>query len=87
MNIKRFHDVKSLFTNVLLDKTIDTILKKAHNQKKTSIPKSNLKELLHLCTKQLQSTFNAEIYIQCDGVAIEFPLHPILANIFVSCNY
>ena len=45
-------DVKSLFTNVPLDKTIDYILKKVYNEKKiqTNIPKTVLKELLYLCT-------------------------------------
>ena len=67
-------DVKSLFTNVPLDKTIDYILKKVYNEKKiqTNIPKTVLKELLYLCTKQLHFTFNNSIYIQCGGVAMGF---------------
>ena len=40
-------DVKSLFMNVPLNKTIDTILKKVYDEKviKTTIPKSSMKEL------------------------------------------
>ena len=61
-------DVESLFTNVPLDKTIDVIFKKVYNESKiqTNIPKTVLKELLYLCTKQLHLTFNNNIYIQYD---------------------
>ena len=40
-------DMKSLFTNVPLDETIDFILKKVYDEKKiqTNIPKKVLKEL------------------------------------------
>ena len=41
-----------------------------------------LKELLNLCTKKLRFTFNSNIYIQCDGVAMGSPLAPSLANVF-----
>ena len=78
-------DVKSLFTNVALNETIDIILRKVYDENKidTKIPKSTLKELLHLCTKHVHFKFNNEIYIQCDGVAMGSPLGPLLANIFV----
>ena len=79
-------DVKSLFTNVPLERTIEIILKKVYDEKKinTNIPKSVLKELLYLCTKHLHFTFNNEIYIQIDGVAMGSPLGPLLANIFMT---
>ena len=78
-------DVKSLFTNVPLDKTIQIILHKVYVEKKikTLIPKPILKELLLLCTKHLHFSFNGEIYIQIDGVAMGSPLGPLLANIFM----
>ena len=78
--------VKNLFTNVALDNSIDFILKKVYDEKKiqTNIPKRLLKESLYLCTKQLQFTFNNNIYIQCDGVAMGYPLGPLLANIFMT---
>ena len=78
-------DVKSLFTNVPLDETIETILQKVYVEKKikTSIPKPILKELLLLCTKHLHFRFNGEIYTQIDGVAVGSPLGPLLANIFM----
>ena len=78
-------EVKNLFTNVPLNETIDIILTKVYdeNKKETNIPKSILKELLHLCTKHVHFKFNNEIYIQCDGVAMGSPLGSLLANIFM----
>ena len=79
-------DVKSLFTNVPLDKRIDIMIKKVYEERKikTNIPKTVLKELLYLCTKHLHFAFNDEIYIQKDGVAMGSPLGPLLANIFMT---
>ena len=78
-------DVKSLFTNVLLDETIETILQRVYVEKKIkiSIPKPILKELLLFCTKHLHFRFNGEIYIQIDGVAMGSPLGQLLAHIFM----
>ena len=78
-------DVKSLFNNVPLDETIETILQKVYVEKKieTSIPKPILKELLLLCTKHLHLRFNDEIYTQIDGLAMGSSLVPLLANIFM----
>ena len=42
-----------------------------------------MKKLLTLCTKNVHFTLNNEIYIQNDGVAMESPLGPILANVFI----
>ena len=44
-------DVKSLFTNVPLERTIDIILKRI-------LTKKEMKELLLLCTKNVHFTFN-----------------------------
>ena len=79
-------DVKSLFTNVLLNQAIEIILSTVYQEKKikTSIPKNILKELLSLCTKEVHFMFNDEIYIQNDGVAMGCLLETLLANIFMS---
>ena len=45
--------------------------------------KSEMKEMLNLCTKSVHFTFEGNIYVQNDGVAIDSPLGPILANIFM----
>ena len=42
-----------------------------------------MKELLFLCTKNVHFTFNNQIYIQLDDVAMGSPLGPVLANIFM----
>ena len=78
-------DVVSLFTNVPLEQAIEIILKRIYINKEitTNIPKQEMKELLFLCTKNVHFTFNNQIYIQLDGVAMDSPLGPVLANIFM----
>ena len=41
-----------------------------------------VKELLNLCTKSIHFTFDGNIYVQNDGVAMGSQLGPVLANIF-----
>ena len=69
-------DVKSLFTNVPLDRTINIILKRIYDQAElqTFLTRSELKEMLLLCTKKVHFTFNGRTYIQTDGVAMGSPL-------------
>ena len=78
-------DVKSLFTNVPLETTIDIILRRIYTNHEltTSLTKKEMKELLLLCTKNVHFTFNQRIYIQLDGVAMGSPLVPLLADIFM----
>ena len=78
-------DVKSLFTNVPLEETIDIILNKIYDEKKieTNIPRNIMKDLLYLCTKHVHFNYGGKIYIQIDGVAMGSPLGPVLANIFM----
>ena len=74
-------DVKSLFTNVPLDKTIDIILKRIYNKREitTNIGRKEMKDLITLCTKNVPFTFGNEIYQQRDGVTIGSPLKLVLA--------
>ena len=69
-------DVKSLFTNVPLNRTIDIILKRIYekNEIVTSITKNEMKEMLILCTKNVHFTFESRTYVQTDGVAMGSPL-------------
>ena len=78
-------DVKSLFTNVPLDETISIVLRKIYDEGKieTNIPRNVMKELLLLCTKHVHFTFNGDIYIQLNGVAMESPIGPLLTHVFM----
>ena len=42
-----------------------------------------MKEMLLLCTKNVHVSYNYDIYIQRDGVAIGSPLGPVLAGILM----
>ena len=42
-----------------------------------------MKKLLLLCTKDVHFTSNNDIYQQCDGVTMESPLGPVIAEIFM----
>ena len=55
--------VKSLFTNVPLDETSETILNRIYEKNKisTDITKSEMKELLNLRTKSVHFTFEGNI--------------------------
>ena len=78
-------DVNSLFTNVPLGETIEYIAECVENEDfNFGIPIEELKQLLKLCTSNVQFTFNGEIYRQKDGIAMGSPLGPILADIFMS---
>ena len=57
-------DVKSLFTNVPIQKTIDILLKRIYENKEinTSISKKDMKYILILCTKSVHFPMNGDIY-------------------------
>ena len=78
------YDVCSLFTNIPLNETIylavDIIF---DNNQSMSITKPQLKKLFVFATSQTHFLFNNEIYDQTDRVAIESPLGPALANLFM----
>ena len=78
-------DVKSLFTNVPLDRTIDIILNRIYDHKEleTPITRCEMKEMLTLCTKIVHFTYNRKIFVQTDGVAMGSPLGPVFADILM----
>ena len=55
-------DVKSLFTNVPLDRTIDIILKRIYDKQEitTNIGRKEMKDLITFCTKNVPFTLNNE---------------------------
>ena len=78
-------DVKSLFTPVPLEHTIDIIIKRIYEKHEitTVFTKGEMKKLLTICTKNVHFSFNNYIYIQIDGVAMGSPLGPVIANMFM----
>ena len=78
-------DVKSLFTNILLDRTMQLVLKIIYEKHEvsTNTTKQEIKEMLVLCTKNVHFTFNEEVCKQTDGVAMGWQLGPALADIFM----
>ena len=79
-------NVKLLFPNVPLDRTIDIILTRVYDRKdlKTPITRCEIKEMLTLCTKNVHFTYNRKIFVQSDGVAMGSPLGSVLAEIFIT---
>ena len=80
-------DVYALFTNILLDETIDICIKKLFKTPDTlvkGLSKNDFRDFLNLATKESFFTFNNKFYIQVDRVAMGSPLGSILANIFLS---
>ena len=78
-------DVISLFRNVLLVATIDTVLKHIFDNREitTTINNREMKELIKLCSKDVHFNLNGSTYVQKDRVAMGSPLAPILAGIFM----
>ena len=77
-------DVTSLFTNILLEGTIniaiDAIFENYPNVKFT---RNKLEKLFKVATSETHFIFNNEIYDQIDGVSMGSSLAPILANLFM----
>ena len=79
-------DVKSLFTNVPLNETINIcldLLYRCDDITPPVIKEDLLRKLLVQCTSDVEFSFNGLMYRQVDGVAMGSPLGPILANIFL----
>ena len=78
-------DIQSLFTNILLDETINICVERAfHNKRKVKgLLKRHFKQLLTLAAKSSCFVFNDTANKQIDGVAICAPLAPIFANLFL----
>ena len=79
-------DVKSLFTNIPLDETIDIIINKcfASATHYHAISRDQFRDLLNLSVKNCHFLFDGVLYKQVDGVAMGSPLGPLFANIFLS---
>ena len=82
-------DVSSLFTNVPPDETITILAKKAFTENwfnetyDLNIKESDLVTLLQLATKDQLFQSEGNLYQQIDGVAMGFPLGPLMVNAFL----
>ena len=78
-------DVTSLFTNIpisgAIDPAINLILESSPDIR---FIKRQLRKLFRIATSQTHFTFNGSIFYQTDGLAVGFPLAPILAKLFKS---
>ena len=65
-------DVKSLSTNVPLEKINDITLERIYDRKEinTQITRPETKEVLTLCTKNVHFMFDNQVYQQNDGVVM-----------------
>ena len=80
-------DVKSLFTNIPLNKTIKICLDRLYWGDpgiRPSIPEDTLKKLLELCVCDNTFVFNGKVWKQVDGVAMGSSLSPLPANIYMA---
>ncbi len=79
-------DVKSLFTNIPLEETINICLDNIFKNQETiaGLNKLDFQILLNFAVKDMTFKFNGESYQQIDGVAMGSPLGPALANAFMA---
>lgn len=72
--------ISSLFAIIPLKKTIDII---SQHSQHISIPRMQFRHILYLCTENVQFQFNGKLYCQADGLAMEIPSGPVVADIFI----
>ena len=90
-------DVSSLFSNVPLSFTIELILDRLYpacainckdkprtRQCKECYRREEFRILLNAVTSDTQFIFNGNIYVQHNGVVMEVPLAPIIADVFMA---
>ena len=77
-------DVESLFTNIPLDECIDLALNYiSEGNPDIRLSKPELRSLFTTAAAQTHFQFNGSFYDQIDGIAMGFPLAPVLANLFM----
>ena len=86
MPISVSYDVTSLFTNIPLPETIDLAVDaifESNTALDLKLSKTELKELFNFATSHTHFLFKGCFYDQVDGVAMDPPLAPVLANFFM----
>ena len=81
-------DIKSLFTNIPLDETIEIISNELFKDRDTHLiyTKKQFINLLDLAIKDSAFIFYNSLYVQVDGVVMGSCLGPTLANTFL-CHH
>lgn len=81
-------DVESLFTNVPIDETINTILNSVYNHQTLpplKVSRNHLEQLLRACTQEAPfKHIDGSIYVQKGGVTMGSPLGPLFANFYMA---
>ena len=80
-------DVTALFTKVPVNKSLDVILdrllKDDSLHTRTSLPPTRVRDLLATCLNTTYFQFQEVIYTQVEGAAMDSPVSPIVANLFM----
>jgi hypothetical protein len=76
-------DVTSLYTNMLLDRTLDVVRLAFNRHPKPDRPDSLLLDLLDLTLKNNDFTFNGSFFLQTRGIAMGKKYAPALANLYL----
>eukprot|EP00117_Sycon_ciliatum_P013955 scpid96164/ scgid14420/ len=79
-------DVKSLFTNVPMAKTLEILKEKLNTQnpadRDTLLSVTSIVQLVEFCVNNAYLQYNQTFYRQTRGAAMGSPLSPVLADIF-----
>ncbi|XP_068697607.1 uncharacterized protein [Montipora foliosa] len=77
-------DIVSLFTNIPLEECIDLAVKYiSDGDPDIKLSNTELKSLFSVATVQTHFLFKGSFYDQIDGVAMGYPLAPVLSNLFM----
>ena len=80
-------DVKTLYTNVPIDKTLEVIGNKLINdqslEERSVLSPEQITKLVEVCLKITYFVYNSEYYEQLEGAAMGSPVSPIVVNIFM----
>ena len=77
-------DVAKLFTNIPLTEAIDIAINLIfENSPDIKFTKRELRNHFRIATSETHFIFNGSIFDQIDGVAMGFPLAPVLVNLFM----
>ena len=81
------HDVVSLFTNVPVDKALEVIKQRLHEDQSwravTHLKIENVVELLHFTLTTTYFRFRGQLYRQKFGAVMGSPVSPLVADIYM----